>query len=110
MSELDLYLLKTSTDIVHMTFYNLPRHVVLLSLKYDLYNRTLSAEIMDGVIAIVCRIKTLQPRVSAPDIPTIKNVAVSTQAGSNKGTIDVFWEVSNMLPRRYCKRNDYVNL
>ena len=107
MSELVLDLLKY---IVHMTFYNLPRHVVLLSIKCDLYNRTFSAEIMDDVI--VCRIKTVQPRVSAPDIPTIKNVAVSTQAGSNKGTIDVVWEVSksnmclhptkHMLPRRYC--------
>ena len=94
--------------------------VVLLSLKYDWYKGTLYAEIVDGVIVIVCRIKTLQPRVSAPDIPTIKNVAVSTQAGSNKGSIDVIWNVSNsniclnltkhMLPRRYCKRYDHSNL
>ena len=31
-----------------------------------------------------------------PDIPTIRNVVVSTKAGSNRGNIDVIWKVSNM--------------
>ena len=65
-------------------------------MKFDMYSRTFSGEILDVVIVIVCRIKTLQPRVSAPDIPSIKNVAVSTQADSNKGSIDMVWKVSNM--------------
>ena len=108
-SSAKIELLSTSSDIVHIMFYNLRRQVVLLSLKY---------EIVDGVIVVVCRIKTLLPRVSAPDIPTVKNVTVSTEAGSNKGSIDVIWEVSNMclnlrkhmLPRRYCKHNTFINL
>ena len=79
-----------------MMFHNLRRQVVLLSLKYDWYHRTFSAEIVDDEMSVVCCIKTVQPRVSAPDIPTIKNVTVSTQTGSNKGTIDVVWKVSNM--------------
>ena len=70
MSELVLELLKTSTDIVHISFYNLPRQLVLLSLKYDGYNRTFSAEIVDGVIVVVCRTKTLQPRVSFHQLQT----------------------------------------
>ena len=40
-------------------------------------------------------------RVSAPDIPIVKTVTVSTQAGSNKGTIDVIWKVSNMCLNLY---------
>ena len=33
---------------------------------------------------------------AAPDIPTIRNVMISTKAGSNRGNIDVIWKVSNM--------------
>ena len=57
-------------------------------------------------------------RVSAPEIPSVKTVTISIQAGSNKVTIDFIWEVSDMflrltkdiLPRRYCKRNDHIKL
>ena len=111
-------LLKTSTDIVCVIVDNIPRQVVLKSLKYDCCNRPFHAKTVDCVIAIVCRIRTVYNCVSAPDIPAVKDVTVSTQADSNKGTIDVVWEVSNMclnltkpmLPRRYCKRNDHFNL
>ncbi|KAK2181763.1 hypothetical protein NP493_383g04047 [Ridgeia piscesae] len=37
-------------------------------------------------------VTTFKTPCIAPDIPTIKNVVVSTQAGSNKGSIDVIWE------------------
>jgi len=79
----------------NVNFLQSSRHVGLLSLKCHLYNQTFPADIMDGVIAVECRIKRIQPRVSAPDIPTITTVTVSKKNGSNKGTIDVVWKVSN---------------